>query len=360
MNDKKELFAQRMTETLNLGALNLALGMGYRLGLFEALAEANAPIGCVELADRAGVSARYLREWLGVMACGRVVELDRDQAGQETYFLPPEHAAYLIRGSELNLGVYTQETPLLTVCAQEDVLERFKDGGGVNYDRYRPFRAFMAQLADAKHRDTLIRTFLPSVDGGALVDRLERGIEVCDLGCGSGLAARLMARAFPNSRFIGLDFDPDEIAAAERLAQKDGLANLSYLVQDAAAVAESPEYTRRFDYITAFDAIHDQTRPAEALAGARFMLKPGGLFSMIDIAAGSDQADNIDHPMGSFLYLVSLMHCLPVGLNDQGAGLGMMWGRQKAVEMLRQAGFSEVTVKEMAFDPFNLHFQCRR
>ena len=329
MNDKMELFAQRMTETLNLGALNLALGMGYRLGLFEALAEANAPIGCVELADRAGVSARYLREWLGVMACGRVVELDRDQDGQETYLLPPEHAAYLIRGSELNLGVYTQETPLLTVCAQEDVLERFRDGGGVNYDRYRPFRAFMAQLADAKHRDTLIRTFLPSVDGGALVERLERGIEVCDLGCGSGLAARLMARAFPNSRFIGLDFDPDEIAAAERLARKDELANLSYRVQDAAAVTGLPDYAQRFDYITAFDAIHDQTRPAEALAGVRSMLKPGGLFSMIDIAAGSDQADNIDHPMGSFLYLVSLMHCLPVGLNDQGAGPGHDVGSPK-------------------------------
>ena len=360
MADKQERFAERMTEILNLGALNLALGMGYRLGLFEALAEAGGPIGCAELADRAGVSARYLREWLGVVACGRVVELGRDGAGRETYYLPPEHAAYLIRGSELNLGVYTQETPLLTVCAQEDVRERFSDGGGVDYDRYKPFRAFMAQLADAKHRDTLVQTFLPSVDDGDLVKRLEQGIEVCDLGCGSGLAALLMARAFPDSRFTGLDFDPDEIAAAESLARKDGLTNLTYLVQDAASVEDVPELAERFDYITAFDAIHDQTRPAEALAGVRYMLKPGGLFSMIDIAAGSDQADNIDHPMGSFLYLVSLMHCLPVGLNDHGAGLGMMWGRQKAVEMLEQTGFSEVAVKEMAFDPFNLHYQCRR
>ena len=109
-----------------------------------------------------------------------------------------------------------------------------------------------------------------------------------------------------------------------------------------------------------FDAIHDQTRPMEALVAIRRMLKTGGLFSMVDIAAGSRLTDNVDHPMGPFLYTVSLMHCMPVGLVNGGTGFGMMWGRQKAVAMLEAVGFEQVQVLEIPADPFNRHFFCRR
>jgi hypothetical protein len=129
---------------------------------------------------------------------------------------------------------------------------------------------------------------------------------------------------------------------------------------DAATVAERPSYEGCFDYVTAFDAIHDQTRPAEALQGVHHMLGPGGLFSMVDIAANTNVVDNLNHLMGPFLYTVSLMHCMPVGLADGGMGLGMMWGREKAVEMLEAAGFAKVEVAEIPDDPFNLHFLCRK
>ncbi|MCP3955994.1 MAG: methyltransferase type 12, partial [Desulfobacterales bacterium] len=111
--------------------------------------------------------------------------------------------------------------------------------------------------------------------------------------------------------------------------------------------------------ICAFDAIHDQTRPLEALRSIRYMLAPGGLFSMVDIKAGSQHKDNLDHPMGPFLYTVSLMHCMPVGLSDNGTGLGMMWGQQQAETLLREAGFETVEPTEMDYDPFNLHYLCR-
>jgi hypothetical protein len=113
-----------------------------------------------------------------------------------------------------------------------------------------------------------------------------------------------------------------------------------------------------FDYVTAFDAIHDQTRPLDVLQGVHHILTPDGRFSMVDIAANSNLADNLAHPMGPFLYTVSLMHCLPVGLVGGGTGLGMMWGREKAVEMLKDARFQRVQVLEMPEDPFNLHFFC--
>jgi len=132
------------------------------------------------------------------------------------------------------------------------------------------------------------------------------------------------------------------------------------MVRDAALLAATSEFREYFDYITAFDAIHDQTRPLDALRSVYYMLAPGGLFSMVDIDAGSEHADNINHPMGTFLYTISLMHCMAVGLVDGGTGLGMMWGRKKAVEMLRQAGFRNVEILEMAHDTFNIHYLCRK
>ena len=357
---KQERFQEKMTQILNLGALNLAMAMGYKLGLFEAMAAENQARSCDELAKRAGVSPRYMREWLGIMACGQVVELDHDSKGSERYLLPAEHAACLVRGSEMNLGVYTQEIPLLATEAQAQVERDFISGDGVSYECYSRFQDFMAELADAKHRQTLVQTFLPSVDEGRLLERLQDGIEVCDLGCGTGLAALLMARAFPNSRITGLDISPTAICAARRAAQDQGLANLSYQEADAAALHQNPDWGERFDYITAFDAIHDQTRPHKALLSVRHMLKPGGLFSMIDIKAGSRHADNLEHPLGPFLYAVSLMHCMPVGLTGQGAGLGMMWGATTALRMLEAAGFERVDLVEMPFDPFNQHYLCRK
>jgi ubiquinone/menaquinone biosynthesis C-methylase UbiE len=193
-----------------------------------------------------------------------------------------------------------------------------------------------------------------------MVRRMSDGIRVCDLGCAEGVAVLLMAEAFPRSRFVGLDISREAIAAARAAAGRIGLQNVEFVVRDAATLAADDELAGAFDYVTAFDAIHDQSRPLEALRGVRHILAARGAFSMIDIAAASDVAANLAHPMGPFLYTVSLMHCMPVGLFDGGAGLGMMWGREAAVSLLREAGFDEVTVNEIPQDPFNLHFFCRK
>ena len=156
---------------------------------------------------------------------------------------------------------------------------------------------------------------------------------------------------------MGIDNDREAIGSARALAAEKGLTNAEFLLVDAAE--NRPELAGRFDYITAFDAIHDQTRPLEALKNVSRMLTSGGMFSMIDIDADSSHRGNLDHPMGPFLYTVSLMHCMPVGLSEGGRGLGMMWGRQQACELLAEAGFSDVQVLEMAHDPFNVHYFCR-
>jgi 2-polyprenyl-3-methyl-5-hydroxy-6-metoxy-1,4-benzoquinol methylase len=214
----------------------------------------------------------------------------------------------------------------------------------------------MSQLADAKHRQVLVDKFLPAVDDGRLIGRLQSGIRVCDLGCAEGVALMLMAKAFPNSKFVGIDISREVIETAQSKASRQQLANLEFVTLDAATLKDNREFKDAFDYVTAFDAVHDQTRPLDVLLGIRHILAPGGMFSMVDIAARSDLADNLEHPMGPFLYTVSLMHCMPVGLVDGGTGLGMMWGREKAVEMLKKAGFQQIQVLEMPEDPFNLHY----
>ncbi|MEJ2642123.1 MAG: class I SAM-dependent methyltransferase [Desulfosarcinaceae bacterium] len=353
-------FSDRLVTILNHGALNLALSIGYRAGIFDRMDTLDAPCSLTQLSARTGVNARYLKEWMGVMVCGGVVELHHDADGEERFLLPRQHGDLLCRrAGNNNLGVYTQEMPLLTNCALEALMADLGHGDGIRYDHYPRFQSFMSQLADAKHRAVLEDVFLPSVDQGRLTAELKKGIRVCDLGCGTGLAVCLMAEAFPASRFTGLDLDPDAVDAGRRTAAQAGLTNASFVCVDVAGPEMKSAYRQQFDYITAFDAIHDQTRPLAALQNVCAMLAPQGAFSMIDIAAESSLTGNRDHPMGAFLYAVSLMHCLPVGLVDGGTGLGMMWGRQKAVALLKEAGFGQIKVESIPNDPFNLHFYCR-
>lgn len=356
-----EAFPQTMMKILNYGALNLALAIGYRTGLFDALDEFDKPQPVDAIAKKTGLNSRYIAEWLGVMVTGRIVDLNRSPDGNHVFSLPKHRADVLTRrAGDSNLGVYTQEMPLLTAAALEPVVSGFETGAGVSYDRYPHFQQFMSQLADAKHRQVLVSEFLPAVDQGRLVERLAAGISVCDMGCAEGVALRLMAEAFPSSRFVGIDISEDAIGEAQRETRRQQLSNLEFKVMDAALLKDNTPLKESFDYVTAFDAIHDQTRPMDVLRGIYHILAPQGQFSMVDIAAQSDLADNLEHPLGPFLYTVSLMHCLPVGLINGGAGLGMMWGRQKAVTMLEKAGFQRVTVQEIPNDPFNFHFFCQK
>jgi len=362
-------FSDKIVQILNHGALNLALGLGYAHKIFDVMDEMGTPVTLKALAEATLLDQRYLKEWLGIMVTGEIITLitaprksndPKKEEQEETYYLPPAHADVLTRRARNNnLGVYTQETPLLTTCAMEAVQKGFLTGQGVSFDHYPRFQRFMSELSNAKHEQVLIQTFLPSVDNGELVKRLNQGIAVCDIGCGEGVALNLMAKAFPNSQFLGIDNHPGAISTATESAEKTNLPNARFKLFDAAQIKGAETFYEKFDYVTAFDAIHDQSHPLTVLEGVRAMLKPGGQFSMVDIKAATHLQDNLDHPMGPFLYTVSLMHCMPVGLNDKGRGLGMMWGKEQALALLALAGFDRVEALEIPNDPFNLHFLCK-
>ncbi|MCG8565824.1 MAG: methyltransferase type 12, partial [Desulfobacterales bacterium] len=175
--EKKEAFGNRMVAILNHGALNLALAIGYELEIFEAMEDETEPMSARELAKKTGLNPRYIKEWLGIMVTGEILDLHTDEGGKEGYSLPLEHAAVLTRNAGAgNMGVYTQEIPLLTRIAHAAVVKDFKEGQGIPFSAYPRFQDFMGELSDAKHETVLVDQFLPQVDDGILLERLKAGI----------------------------------------------------------------------------------------------------------------------------------------------------------------------------------------
>ena len=343
---RAERFAERMVDVLNEGAIALMTSIGHRTGLFDAMVGLQ-PSTSEQIAKAAGLKERYVREWLAAMVVGRIVEHNPED---ETYYLPQEHAAFLTRvASPDNIAVTAQLIPLMG-SVEDSIVESFKNGGGVPYSAFPRFHEVMAEDSGQTVVAALTDHILPLVPG--LIERLESGIEVLDVGCGSGRALNLMARMFPNSRFVGYDFSEEAIARARTEAKEHGTTNARFEVKDAAVLDEKA----RYDLITTFDAIHDQADPAAVLKGIAAALKEDGVYLMQDIAGSSHLHNNLDHPIAPLLYTVSTMHCMTVSLAQGGEGLGTMWGEEKAREMLEEAGFKKVEVKQLPHDIFNNYF----
>ncbi|MDZ7678107.1 MAG: class I SAM-dependent methyltransferase [Acidimicrobiales bacterium] len=324
--------------------------IGHRTGLFDTMAQL-PPSTSDGIAQAAGLDERYVREWLGAMTTGGIVEHDPD-AG--TFRLPPEHHPFVTRGGgATNMAKTMQMLPMLATISNE-IVDRFHHGGGVHYEAYTEFHRFMAEESAAVFDAALIDQILPLVPG--LPNRLRDGIDVADIGCGSGHAVNLMARTFPGSRFVGYDFSEEGIAAASSEATHLGLDNATFELVDVAKL----DAAGGFDVVTAFDAIHDQAHPATVLANIHRALRPGGTFLMVDINANSDVADNLEHPVAPFLYTVSTMHCMTVSLALDGDGLGTVWGEQLARQMLADAGFVDVEVEVLDEDPLNSYYIARK
>jgi SAM-dependent methyltransferase len=299
------------------------------------------------IASRAELDERYVREWLGAMTTGRIIDHDAETG---TFSLPADHSAWLTRAAGPdNLAIETQFVGLLAMV-EDQVVECFRHGGGVPYSSFPKFQALMAEDSGAVRDATLIDVTLPLVPG--LTDRLADGIDVADVGCGSGHAANLIAQAFPRSRVVGFDFSDSGLAAARAEAERKRLTNVRFSKRDAARLGE----TARFDLITTFDAVHDQARPDLMLAGIADALRPDGVYLCVDVAASSKLSENLDHPLGPFFYTISCMHCMTVSLADGGMGLGAMWGEQKALQMLSDAGFTSVDIEHVDGDIVNTYF----
>lgn len=348
--ESAEEFAERMVAAIDSASLAILLSIGHQTKLFDTLAELPSATS-VQLADAVGLNERYVREWLGGVVAGRIVDYDPKA---QTYSLPRHHAAALTRSAGPdNLARVAQFIPLLGEVEQK-IIGCFRNGGGLSYSEYPRFHALMAEQSGEVFDAALIDVILPMAEG--LPQRLTAGIDVADIGCGSGHAISLMALAFPASRFTGIDFSEEGLAAATAEAARLGMTNATFVRHDVARL----DATEAYDAITAFDTIHDQAQPARVLRNIFRALRPGGVFLMVDIKASSRLQDNIGVPFAPYLYTVSTMHCMSVSLGFDGDGLGTVWGSQLATSMLTDAGFSELAVREIESDPINYYYVARK
>lgn len=345
---KAEAFASRMMGLLNDAFVGILVSIGHQTSLFDTMAEMPAATS-EAIAQATGLQERYVREWLGGMVVARIVMYDPPS---KTYVLPREHAAFLTRSAGANnLAFFTQYIRGVG-AVEQDVIRAFREGGGVGYEKYPDFQRLQAEESARLYDTALVETILPLADG--VVERLRSGIDVIDLGTGQGHAVNVMAREFPNSRFLGVDFSAEGIEAARAEAARWKLPNARFEVVDIMAGLPG-----EFDFVTAFDVIHDLARPKAVLAHINRALRQGGVFLMMDIAASSHLEENLDHPLGPGLYASSVMHCMMVSLAQGGEGLGAMWGEQVAREYLKEAGFSDIQTHHLEGDPMHVFYVAR-
>ena len=353
-SQKAEAFAGRLLSVLNNGGLCLMISIGHRTGLFDAMAQQAAALTSAELSTRTGLNERYVQEWLGAMVTAGIVDVDPPTL---TFSLPPEHATSLPRERGAgNIAVFTQYIAVLG-SVEDAIVECFRNGGGVPYERFPRFHEVMAEDSGQSVLSSLETHILPLVP--TLAEELARGIRVLDVGCGSGRIMIRLAELFSTSRFVAIDLSEQAIQAALIEASARGLTNIDFVVMDVTDFDEKAE-SESFHFVTTFDAVHDQARPLNVLKGIHRALRSDGVYLMQEIKGSSHVYNNIAHPLGTLLYTISCMHCMTVSLAQGGEGLGAMWGEEKTREYLTLAGFRSVEKHELAHDIQNNWYVIRK
>lgn len=338
-----EAFGENLLSVLNHGALCLMMSVGHRTGLFDAMREL-PPATSEDIASKAGLHERYVREWLGAMVTARVVEVD---PATQRFFLPLEHGAFLTRAAAAdNMAVFAQYIAVLG-SVEDDIVHCFRNGGGVPYSRFPRFHEVMAEDSGQSVLALIESHILPLAPD--LTNRLSKGIRMLDVGCGRGRILNKLADLYPDSRFVGMDLSGEAIEYAQAEASRAGHTNIKFVVADVSNFDQTAD-AESFDVITTFDAIHDQAKPLNVLKGIHRALKPDGVYLMQDIRGSSHVDKDIEHPIGTFLYTISCMHCMTVSLAQHGEGLGAMWGEEKTRDYLQKAGFRSITTHQLAHD----------
>ncbi|MCW5620826.1 MAG: methyltransferase domain-containing protein [Burkholderiales bacterium] len=331
------------------GALSVPLvRMGDRLGLYKAL-HTNGAMTPAELADKTNVAERYAREWLSHQAASGYLTYD---ARTGKFTLPPEQAMVF---AEPDSPVYLQGGFDLAVTMMENqaLLEpAFRSGKGVGWgEQSQCLFCAAGRFFRPGYHNSLVNDWLPALDG--VVAKLERGATVADVGCGHGFSTVIMAKAFPNSTFIGYDFHPGSIEQARVHARQHGVtANTRF---EVALASEFPG--NDLDLVTFFDCLHDMGDPTGAARHVRQALKPGGSWMIVEPAAGDRLEDNLN-PVSRLYYAASTMICVPTSLDQPvGAALGAQAGLKRLSSAIAEGGFS--SVRKATETPFNMILEAR-
>jgi ubiquinone/menaquinone biosynthesis C-methylase UbiE len=346
---KLDAFSTKAFQNLSATYATAMCILGDRLGLFKALA-ARGPSTSAELAEHAGINERYAREWLSALACADYMMYD---PATQRFSLSPEQAAVLAdEGGPFFIGGEYQQLPAL-LGILDPLTEAFRQGGGVPQSAYHEsMYAGMERGALVTYRHSLVQQWIPAMP--AVQAALERGIQVADVGCGSGHALIALAQAFPNSHYTGYDVYAPTIALAQRNAEEAGVADrVRFMALDA-----SRGIPEQYDLITTFIVIHDAANPRALLRAIRDALRPSGTYFCAEVKASSKLEKNIG-PMGAYCYGISVLYCMTTSLAEGGEGLGTAgMPVVKVQELCAEAGFSSVRRLDID-DPFQHFFEIK-
>ncbi len=322
--------------------------IGEKLGLYKAMA-GSGPITSPELAARAGVAERSVREWLRNQAAGGCVTYDPDS---DRYTLPNEHALALAdEGSRFYiLGVYDSIASLY--ADEEKIIDAFRSGAGMGWHEHdhRLFRG-TERFFRPGYRAHLVSEWIPALDG--VHEKLERGANVADVGCGHGASTVIMAEAFPNSEFVGFDYHEPSIQRAREAATEAGVSD-----RTSFAVASAKDYPGTdYDLVCVFDCLHDMGDPVGAAAHVRETIAADGTWMIVEPFAGDSVAENLN-PVGRVFYGASTVICTPASLAQEvGLALGAQAGEARLAEVIKEGGFG--SVRRATETPFNLILEAR-
>uniref|UniRef100_A0A915L9P9 Methyltransferase domain-containing protein n=1 Tax=Romanomermis culicivorax TaxID=13658 RepID=A0A915L9P9_ROMCU len=342
-------FEPKINDLVNYGYAAAAALVGYNAGLFDCLD--STPKTCETLARETKCKSRYVQEWLNAMVCAGIVE----SGDGKTFSIPEENRGYFKVGSP-HMAMLVHLPMVFGAFTAIEKCFKLDGPGGTTYHDYGKFYEntpavqFSAVIPSLVHHD-------PSIH-----EMLENGCQCLDVGCGWGTAIYTLSKLYPKTKFHGIDVIESAIHdAKERISKENVVTNVEYSVMDAAKLSQ--HWENSFNYVMTFDAVHDQAHPNRALREIFRVLKPGGYYSMVDVNASVDVLTNKrEKPLAAGLYGISLFHCMPISLGPKGDGLGLgtMWGKEKAAEMLQEAGFVDVKFYTIGEHGLNYHCVSRR
>jgi SAM-dependent methyltransferase len=343
---KLDAFLGKAVGDLGAAVSAVLISIGDELGLYRALAA--GPLTSSELATRTGTNERYVREWLANQAAGGYVDYSPATA---SYSLNAEQAACLAdpNGPVDLPGAYAIVQDLYHV--RERALENFRTGRGMEWGEHHACLFHGTErFFRAGYNAHLLSEWLPALSG--VVDKLTAGARAADVGCGHGASTLLLARAFPKSQFIGIDYHDASIDTARRRAAEAGVRNVQFEVADATSYGAAD-----LDFIAFFDCLHDMADPVGAARHARAALKAGGHCMIVEPFAGDQVEDNLN-PIGRVYYGASSLICVPVSLAKHGPALGAQAGEQRLRGVVaEQGGFT--VFRRATQTPFNIVFEAR-
>lgn len=330
------------------GAFSVPLvRIGDTLGLYKTIAE-EGPLSSHDLAHKTGLAERYLREWLSAQAASNYITYEPDG---ERFSLSPEQAAIFADENSPVYMVAAFDCAASNIQNQKSIQGVFHTGEGLRWgDQPECLFCAVAKFFRPGYQHHIVQDWLPALDG--VVDKLERGATVADVGCGHGLSTIIMGQAFPNSKFVGIDFHDGSIAEAIEHVEQHGLDNVSF------QTGLAKEFDGEYDLVCMFDCLHDMGDPAGASAHVRNCLKPDGTLMVVEPMAQDTVEGNIN-PVGRLYYSASTMVCVPTSLAQE---VGTALGAQAGEKQLRKAiveggGFTQF--RRAAETPFNMVLEAR-